>query len=45
MGLEMCISPAPDTNKLSIFEQAQRGDLTNSEWLEERLVNIPSSVL
>jgi perosamine synthetase len=32
-------------NKLSIFEQAQRGDLTNSEWLEERLVNIPSSVL
>lgn len=32
-------------NKLSMFEQAQCGDLTNSEWLEERLVNIPSSVL
>ena len=32
-------------NKLSMFEQAQRGDLTNAEWLEERLVNIPSSVL
>jgi dTDP-4-amino-4,6-dideoxygalactose transaminase len=32
-------------NKLSMFEQAQCGDLTNAEWLEERLVNIPSSVL
>jgi len=32
-------------NQLSMFEQAQCGDLTNAEWLEERLVNIPSSVL
>ena len=31
-------------NQLSMFEQAQCGDLTNAEWLEERLVNIPSSV-
>jgi len=32
-------------NKLPMFEQAQCGDLTNSEWLEERVVNIPSSVI
>jgi perosamine synthetase len=32
-------------NKLPMFEYAQCGDLTNSEWLEERVVNIPSSVL
>ena len=32
-------------NQLPMFEQAQCGDLTNAEWLEERLVNIPSSVL
>ena len=31
-------------NKLSMFEHAQCGDLTNSEWLEKRVVNIPSSV-
>lgn len=31
-------------NKLLMFEQVQCGDLTNAEWLEERLVNIPSSV-
>ncbi len=31
-------------SKLSIFKNAQNGDLTNSEWLEQRVVNIPSSV-
>ena len=31
-------------SKLPIFENAQCGDLTNSEWLEQRVVNIPSSV-
>ncbi len=31
-------------NKLPIFKNAQSGDLTNSEWLEQRVVNIPSSV-
>ena len=32
-------------NKLPMFEHAQCGDLINAEWLEERVVNIPSSVL
>ena len=32
-------------NKLPMFEYAQFDDLTNSEWLEERVVNIPSSVI
>ena len=32
-------------NKLPMFEQAQCGDLTNSEWLEDRVVNIPSSAI
>jgi perosamine synthetase len=32
-------------NKLPMFEYAQCGNLSNSEWLEERIVNIPSSVL
>jgi len=31
-------------NKLPMFEYAQCGNLTNSDWLEERVVNIPSSV-
>jgi dTDP-4-amino-4,6-dideoxygalactose transaminase len=31
-------------NKLPMFENCQYGDLSNSEWLEDRLVNIPSSV-
>ncbi|MBN9300119.1 MAG: LegC family aminotransferase [Filimonas sp.] len=31
-------------NRLSMFKDAQCGDLTNSEWFEERVVNIPSSV-
>ena len=32
-------------NKLSMFEGAQCGDLKNSEWLEQRVVNIPSSII
>jgi perosamine synthetase len=32
-------------NKLPMFEDAQCGDLRNSEWLEDRVVNIPSSVI
>jgi aminotransferase in exopolysaccharide biosynthesis len=32
-------------NKLPMFSSAQCGDLTSSEWLEERVVNIPSSVI
>ena len=32
-------------NKLPMFEDAECGDLTNSKWLEDRVVNIPSSVL
>ncbi|WP_299125728.1 LegC family aminotransferase [uncultured Tenacibaculum sp.] len=31
-------------NKLPMFEKNIKGDLKNSEWLEERVVNIPSSV-
>jgi len=32
-------------NKLPMFEHAHCGELTNAEWLEERVVNIPSSVI
>lgn len=32
-------------NKLDMFKGCQCGDLTNSVWFEERVVNIPSSVL
>ena len=31
--------------KLPMFRHAQCGDLANSKWLEERVVNIPSSVI
>ncbi|TCP22911.1 perosamine synthetase [Tenacibaculum skagerrakense] len=31
-------------NKLPMFENNFKGPLTNSEWLEDRVVNIPSSV-
>jgi len=31
-------------HKLPMFSNAQKEDLTNSEWLADRLVNIPSSV-
>ena len=30
--------------RLPMYENALQGDLTNSLWLEERVVNIPSSV-
>jgi perosamine synthetase len=32
-------------HKLPMFEHAQCGDLTNSKWLNDRVVNIPSSVV
>jgi perosamine synthetase len=32
-------------NKLPMFEDAECGDLLNAEWLEERVVNIPSSII
>ena len=32
-------------NKLTMFENCQCGKLSNSIWLEDRLVNIPSSVI
>ena len=31
-------------NKLPMFKDAQYDDLKNSNWLDERVVNIPSSV-
>lgn len=31
-------------NKLEMFKDAQTGDLSDAEWLEDRVVNIPSSV-
>ena len=31
-------------NHLAMFKQCLRGDLKNSEWLSERVVNLPSSV-
>ena len=31
-------------NRLEMFKDCQTGDLTNSYWLEERVVNIPSGV-
>ena len=32
-------------NKLNIFEESQCGELPNAEWLEQRVVNLPSSAL
>jgi perosamine synthetase len=31
-------------NKLEMFENCPKSDLSNAEWLEDRVVNIPSSV-
>ena len=31
-------------NRLSMFKSCQYGDLSNAEWFEERVVNLPSSV-
>lgn len=33
------------SNKLDMYRGCQCGDLSNAEWLEERVVNIPSSVI
>lgn len=32
-------------NKLPMFKDSQCGDLSNAKWLEQRVVNIPSSVI
>ncbi|MDH4395566.1 MAG: LegC family aminotransferase [Limnobacter sp.] len=32
-------------NKLPMYANCMRGDLTNAEWLEARVVNLPSSVI
>ncbi len=32
-------------NKLEMFKDCQTGDLSNAEWLEKRVVNLPSSVI
>ncbi len=32
-------------NKLEMFKESQCGDLSNAEWLEDRVVNISSSVI
>ncbi len=32
-------------HKLKMFSNCQAGDMQNTEWLEDRLVNIPSSVI
>ena len=32
-------------NKLNMFQGSQCGELSNAEWLEQRVANIPSSVL
>jgi len=32
-------------NKLPMFKDSECGDLSNAEWLEDRVVNIPSSVI
>ncbi len=32
-------------NHLPMYDQCRRGELTNAEWLEARVVNLPSSVL
>ena len=31
-------------NKLPMYKESQCGNLTNSYWLEDRVVNLPSSV-
>ena len=31
-------------NHLPMYASCRKGDLTNAEWLEERVVNLPSSV-
>jgi perosamine synthetase len=31
-------------SRLDIFKECRKGDLANSEWIEDRLVNVPSGV-
>lgn len=32
-------------NHLAMYQYCRQGDLTNSQWLEQRVVNLPSSVI
>jgi dTDP-4-amino-4,6-dideoxygalactose transaminase len=32
-------------NHLAMYQNCRRGSLSNSEWLEERVMNLPSSVV
>ena len=32
-------------NKLEMFKDCQTGDLSNAEWLEDKIVNIPSALI
>lgn len=32
-------------NHLDMYKHSRRGDLSNAEWLEDRVVNLPSSVI
>jgi len=32
-------------NRLPMYEHCRKGDLSNAEWLEARVVNLPSSIL
>jgi len=32
-------------NHLAMFKNCRHGDLSNAEWLEGRVVNLPSSVV
>lgn len=32
-------------HRLPMYKNVQRGDLTKAEWISDRLVNIPSSVI
>ena len=32
-------------NRLPMYRNSQCGNLSNAEWISERLVNIPSSVI
>jgi len=32
-------------NRLPMFQNAQYGDLSNAEWIADRLVNIPGRML
>jgi aminotransferase in exopolysaccharide biosynthesis len=32
-------------NHLAMYQGCRRGDLSNAEWLEERVINLPSSVV